>query len=58
MEYFHNGIALLSHWYINPNGKSKKCKYSLPSELTKVLTDELLQGNFPLTFVLTEICLQ
>ena len=29
MEYFHEGIAPIRHWYVNPNEKSKKYKSSL-----------------------------
>ena len=35
MEHFLEGIALLGHWYINPNEKSNKCKSSLLIKLTK-----------------------
>ena len=31
MEHFLKGIAALRHWYINPNEKSNKYKYSLRS---------------------------
>ena len=29
-EHFVEGIAPLRHWYINPNERSNKYKYSLP----------------------------
>ena len=52
MEYFLEEIAPLRHWYINPNEKSNKYKYSLLSYLTKALTGHFLQGNFPLRHLL------
>ena len=52
MEHFLEGIAPLRHWYINPNEKSNKYKYSLLIQLTKVLTEQYLQGNVPLRHLL------
>ena len=53
MEHFLEGIALLRHWYINPNEKSNKYKSSLLSQLAKALTEHLLlQGNVPLRHLL------
>ena len=48
MKYFLKGIALLGHWYINPNEKSNRYKSSLLSLLTKALTEHFLQRNIPL----------
>ena len=52
MEHFLEGIAPLTHWYINPNKKSNKYKYSLLSWLAKALTELFLQGNIPLRHLL------
>ena len=48
MEHFIEIIALLRHWYINPNDKSNKYKCSL----TKALMEHFLQGNVPLRHLL------
>ena len=52
MEHFLEIIALLRHWYINPNEKSDKYKSSLLGLLTKALTEHFLQGNVPLRHLL------
>ena len=54
MEHFLERIALLRHWFINPNEKSNKYKSSLLSQLTKSLTEHFLQGNNPLRHLLNE----
>ena len=52
MEHFHEGIAQLRLWYINPNEKNNKYKSSLLSELTKTLMEHVLQGNVLLRHLL------
>ena len=52
MEHFLEGIAPLTHWYINPNEKSNKNKSSLLSKLTKALTEHFLKVNVPLRHLL------
>ena len=47
MEHFLEGIAPLRHWYITPNEKSNKYKFSLHSLLNKALTEHFLQENVP-----------
>ena len=48
MEHLVEGIALLRHWYINPNEKCNKYKSSLLSSITKSLIEHFIQENVPL----------
>ena len=52
MEHFLKIIALLLHWYINPNEKSNKYKSSHLSWLTKALIEHVLQGNVPIRYLI------
>ena len=46
MEHFLEGIAPLRQWYINPNEKSKKFKYSLLSRLVLVKMKSLYMFSY------------